>query len=100
VERIPGRDLAGYHLLVAARRHAAAAADVHPALPPRNAYILLHHAIYFNGHGTTQALTVLLKYIGVAPVILAVLDWRSAEPMVPADAAEAAAMAVPIGASP
>ena len=40
--------------------------DIGPYLPPRNAYILLHHTIYFNGHGTTQALTVLLIYLGVA----------------------------------
>ncbi|MGP0025845.1 MAG: hypothetical protein ACLPKE_21180 [Streptosporangiaceae bacterium] len=36
-----------------------------PYLPPRNAYILLHHTIYFNGHGTTEALTVLLIYLVV-----------------------------------
>ena len=74
--------------------------DLGPYLPPRNGYILLHHTIYFNGHGTTQALTVLLIYLGVAAVILGVLDWRRSEPPVPADAAEAAAMAVPIGATP
>jgi hypothetical protein len=27
--------------------------DIGPYLPPRNAYILLHHTIYFHGHGTT-----------------------------------------------
>lgn len=74
--------------------------DLGPYLPPRNGYILLHHAIYFNGHGTTEALTVLLIYLAVAVVILGVLDWRRSEPPVPADAAEAAAMAVPIGATP
>ena len=69
-------------------------------LPPRNAYILLHHTIYFNGHGTTQALTVLLIYLVAGAVILGVLDWFRSEPPVPADVTEAAAMAVPIGATP
>jgi hypothetical protein len=50
--------------------------DIGPYLPPRNGYILLHHTIYFNGHGTTQALTVLLIYLGVAAAILIVLDLR------------------------
>ena len=74
--------------------------DLGPYLPPRNAYILLHHTIYFNGHGTTQALTVLLIYLVVGAVILGVLDWFRSEPPVPADVTEAAAMAVPIGATP
>ena len=74
--------------------------DLGPYLPPRNAYILLHHTIYFNGHGTTQALTVLLIYLGVAAAILIVLDLRRSEAQVDTEAAEAAAMAVPIGATP
>jgi hypothetical protein len=74
--------------------------DLGPYLPPRNAYILLHHTIYFNGHGTTQALTVLLIYLIAGAVILGVLDWFRSEPPVPADVTEAAAMAVPIGATP
>ena len=74
--------------------------DLGPYLPPRNAYILLHHTIYFNGNGTTQALTILLIYLVVGAAILGVLDWRRTEPPVPADATEAAAMAVPIGATP
>ena len=74
--------------------------DLGPYLPPRNAYILLHHTIYFNGHGTTEALTVLLVYLVVGAVILGVLDWFRSEPPVPADVTEAAAMAVPIGATP
>ena len=74
--------------------------DIGPYLPPRNGYILLHHTVYFNGHGTTQALTVLLIYLIAGVVILGVLDWRRSEPPVPADATEAAAMAVPIGAAP
>ena len=48
--------------------------DIGPYLPPRNGYILLHYTIYFNGHGTTQALTVLLIYLGIGAVILGVLD--------------------------
>ena len=74
--------------------------DIGPYLPPRNGYILLHHTIYFNGHGTTQALTVLLIYLGVAAAILIVLDLRRSEAQVDTEAAEAAAMAVPIGATP
>ena len=74
--------------------------DIGPYLPPRNAYILLHHTIYFNGHGTTQALTVLLIYLAVAAAILIVLDLRRSEAQVDTEAAEAAAMAVPIGATP
>lgn len=74
--------------------------DIGPYLPPRNAYILLRHTIYLHGHGITQALTVLLVYLGVGAVVLGVLDWRRSEPGVPTDASEAAAMAVPIGALP
>jgi hypothetical protein len=74
--------------------------DIGPFLPPRNAYILLHHTIYFNGNGTTQALAVLLTYLVIGAAILGILDWRRSEPTVPADATEAAAMAVPIGATP
>jgi hypothetical protein len=69
-------------------------------LPPRNAYILLHQTVYFSGHGTTEALTILLVYLVVAGLILSLLDWFRSEPPVPADATEAAAMAVPIGATP
>ena len=74
--------------------------DIGPYLPPRNGYILLHHTIYFNGHGTSQALTNLLIYLVVAGAILIVLDLRRTELTVPADATEAAAMAIPIGATP
>jgi hypothetical protein len=74
--------------------------DIGSYLPPRNAYILLHQTVYFSGHGTTEALTILLVYLGVAGVILALLDWFRSEPPVPADVTEAAAMAVPIGAAP
>ncbi|MEV6212676.1 hypothetical protein [Kitasatospora sp. NPDC051914] len=71
-----------------------------PYLPPRNGYILLHHTIYFDGHGTGQALTTLLVYLGVAAAVLIVLDLRRTEATVPTDATEAAAVAVPIGATP
>ncbi|WP_431679568.1 hypothetical protein [Kitasatospora sp. KL5] len=74
--------------------------DIGPYLPPRNGYILLHHTIYFDGHGTGQALTTLLVYLGVAAAVLIVLDLRRPEATVPADATEAAAVAVPIGATP
>ena len=74
--------------------------DIGPYLPPRNAYILLHQTIYFSGHGTTQALAVLLAYLAVAAAILIVLDLRRTEAQVDTEAAEAAAMAVPIGAAP
>jgi len=39
--------------------------DIGPFLPPRNACILLLQTIYFSGHRTTQALTILLAYLGV-----------------------------------
>ncbi|MEU2625836.1 hypothetical protein [Kitasatospora sp. NPDC007106] len=74
--------------------------DIGPYLPPRNGYILLHHTIYFDGHGTGQALTTLLVYLGVAAAVLIALDLRRPEAAVPVDATEAAAMSVPIGATP
>jgi len=75
--------------------------DIGPYLPPRNAYILLHHTIYFNGNGITQALTVLLIYFGAGAVILGVLDRFVSEKPVPVDAAEGATMtSVAGGAAP
>lgn len=74
--------------------------DIGPYLPPRNGYVLLHHTIYFHGHGTTQALAVLLAYLVVAAVALVLLDQLRPDPGVEPQAAEAAAMAVPIGAAP
>ncbi|MEV6192871.1 hypothetical protein AB0M19_10745 [Streptomyces sp. NPDC051920] len=74
--------------------------DLGPYLPPRNSYILLHHTIYFDGHGTSQALINLLIYLGVAAAVLIVLDLRHTEAQVPADATEGAAVSVPIGAVP
>jgi hypothetical protein len=73
--------------------------DIGPFLPPRNGYILLHQTIYFSGHGTTEALTILLVYLGVGLVILGLLDWLGTERTVNADVAEAAAVAVPVGAT-
>ncbi|MFJ8111123.1 hypothetical protein [Streptomyces sp. NPDC096132] len=74
--------------------------DIGPYLPPRNGYILLHHTIYFDGHGTSQALINLLIYLGVAAIVLIVLDLRRTEAKVPTDATEAAAVSVPMGAVP
>ncbi|MFE2301156.1 hypothetical protein ACFXAW_23595 [Streptomyces sp. NPDC059445] len=74
--------------------------DLGPYLPPRNGYILLHRTIYFDGHGTSQALINLLIYLVVAAAVLIVLDLRHSEAKVPADAMEGAAMSVPVGAVP
>jgi hypothetical protein len=74
--------------------------DIGPYLPPRNAYILLHQTIYFDGHGTTQSLLVLLAYLVVAGVILGILDWRKSEAHIPEETPDAAAMTAPIGATP
>ncbi|MFD5515910.1 hypothetical protein [Streptomyces sp. NPDC127066] len=74
--------------------------DIGPYLPPRNGYLLLHRTIYFDGHGTSQALINLLVYLDVAAIVLIVLDLRRTEAKVPTDATEAAAVSVPIGAVP
>ncbi|MER5432840.1 hypothetical protein [Streptomyces sp. NPDC002588] len=76
--------------------------DIGPFLPPRNAYILLRNTIYFDGHGITQALTVLLLYGVIAGAALGLLDWfRTPEiPVSPETEAEAASVTVPIGAAP
>ena len=79
--------------------------DLGPFLPPRNAYVLLRNAIYFDGHGIGQALTVLLVYLVVAAVIIGFLDWfRSPELTVPGvdeeAAASAAAVSAPVGPLP
>ncbi|MEV6728478.1 hypothetical protein [Streptomyces sp. NPDC051364] len=73
-----------------------------PYLPPRNAYILLHDTIYFDGHGTTQALLILLAYLVIPGAALGFLDWfRTPEiPVTPETETEATAMTVPIGAPP
>ena len=62
--------------------------------------VRFHQTIYFSGHGTTQALIVLLIYLAAAAAILIVLDHRRTEARVDTEAAEAAAMAIPIGAAP
>ena len=46
-----------------------------PYLPPRNAFILMRNTVYFDGHGTTQALIILLAYLLVFATILGILDW-------------------------
>src|SRR5262249_61633650 len=42
--------------------------DIGPYLPPRNAYILLHQTIYFDGHNTGLALAILLIYFFAAGI--------------------------------
>lgn len=74
--------------------------DIGAFLVPRNGYILLHQTIYFSGHGTTEALTILLVYLGVTALILGLLDVFGKERTVNPDIAEAAAVAVPAGAAP
>ena len=74
--------------------------DIGPFLPPRNAYILLHQTIYFSGNGTTQSLIILLIYLVVAGALVILLDRLRSEAEIDAEAAEAAAMTVPIGATP
>ncbi|WP_406000006.1 hypothetical protein [Streptomyces sp. NBC_00829] len=73
-----------------------------PYLPPRNAYLLLRNSIYFDGHGTTQALIVLLLYL-VVPAVALLLLYRFRTPdthVTPQTEAEATAMTVPIGGLP
>jgi hypothetical protein len=68
--------------------------DIGPFLPPRNGIILLHQTIYFNGHGTTQALVILLAYLIVAGAIVVFLDWfHRARPQSDEDALGGAALA-------
>ncbi|WP_328965356.1 hypothetical protein [Streptomyces virginiae] len=76
--------------------------DIGPFLPPRNAYILLRNTIYFDGHGTTQALVVLLVYLAVPAIALALLDrFRTPEiPVTRETEAEATALTVPVGGLP
>ncbi|WP_371498634.1 hypothetical protein OG871_21670 [Kitasatospora sp. NBC_00374] len=76
--------------------------DIGPFLPPRNAYILLRNSIYFDGHGTTQALVVLLVYLAVPAIALALLDrYRTPEiPIAPETETEATALTVPVGGLP
>jgi hypothetical protein len=50
--------------------------EIGPFLPPRNAYILFQHTVYFGGNGIAQALIVLLAYFAVFAVILGIFDWR------------------------
>lgn len=79
--------------------------DLGPLLPPRNGYELLRDTVYFGGHGISQPLTILLAYTVIAGAILAYLDWRPPpEPTVPGldspTAADAAALATPVGPLP
>ena len=79
--------------------------DIGPYLPPRNAYLLLRNSIYFDGHGTTQALLVLLLYLLIPGVALAILDYREwfgrRERLVTREAeAETGAVTIPVGGLP
>lgn len=73
-----------------------------PIFPPRNAYILLRNTIYFGGHGTTEALVVLLAYGVVLGVVIGIFDWRrrpdrEVTSMTRETEAQAAAAATPAG---
>jgi hypothetical protein len=72
-----------------------------PFLPPRSAETLLRNTVYFNGHGTTQSLIILLAFLLVLAVIVGLLDWyRRPSPELPVSRkmeAEAAAAATPAG---
>jgi hypothetical protein len=74
--------------------------DIGTYIPPRNGYLLLQRTIYFNGHGTTTALVVLLSYLFVGLVVLGLLDMLRAEAPVRTDTTDAAALTAPIGATP
>jgi hypothetical protein len=79
--------------------------DLGPFLPPRNGYVLLRNTVYFDGNGIGRALTVLLVYTVIAGGILFFLEWyRPHELAVPGvdqqTAADAAAVAVPVGPLP
>ena len=69
--------------------------DIGPFLPPRNGVVLLHQTIYFGGHGTTQALAILLAYLVVFGAILVFLDrfQHSEAPASVEDAESGAALA-------
>ncbi|MGW7062717.1 hypothetical protein ACWGHM_30000 [Streptomyces sp. NPDC054904] len=72
--------------------------DIGPYLPPRSAYILLRNTIYFDGHGITQALIVLLLL--AVPAVARVLLYRFRTPtsrVTPGTEAEASAVTVPRG---
>ena len=79
--------------------------DIGPYLPPRNAYILLRNSIYFDGHGTTQALIVLLLFLVIPAVVLAILDYREwfgrpESRVTREEEVETGAVSVPVGALP
>lgn len=76
--------------------------DIGPYLPPRNAFLLLRNAIYFDGNGIAGPLAVLIAYAVAAGAVLMFLDWfRSPEPELAGidqdDAAGAATVAIPVG---
>lgn len=68
-----------------------------PYLPPRNAFILMRNTVYFDGHGTAQALIILLAYFLVFATILGVLDWyRRPAPKIPDVTPETEALTVAV----
>ena len=75
-----------------------------PFLPPRNAYLLLRNTVYFDGHGTSQALTVLLVYTVIAGAALVAFDWLVHRPPLSTpgieDATDGAAVLAPVGPPP
>jgi hypothetical protein len=75
--------------------------EIGPFLPPRNAYVLLQHSVYFGGNGTSQALIILLAYFAVFAVIIGIFDWRRrSDPPLPVSReteAGVAATGVPAG---
>jgi hypothetical protein len=49
--------------------------NIGPFLPPRNALTAIHNTMYFDGHGTTQALIVLGVYAVVFGALSSFLGW-------------------------
>lgn len=74
--------------------------DIGPFLPSRNAYILLHNALYFNGNGITQSLVVLLVYVAVTGIILGLFEWYRTPPSPVPPETEVDASAVAVGIAP
>jgi hypothetical protein len=70
--------------------------------PPQQGVTLIRNVIYFDGHGTTQALIVLLLYL-VVPAVALLLLYRFRTPdshVTPETEAEATALTVPVGGLP
>ena len=68
-----------------------------PYLPPRNAFILMRNTVYFDGHGTAQALIIMLAYFLVFTTILGILVWyRRPAPTIPDVTPETEALTVAV----